>query len=73
MKLKVGGWRCRLIPPSIPEISLSGSIGNSFAAISTQRFPSFRNSFGLLLTSQSIAEAVLCLLFAFFYSPMVFL
>ncbi|EYB95893.1 hypothetical protein Y032_0155g3076 [Ancylostoma ceylanicum] len=31
-----------------------------------------QNSFGLLLASQSTGEAVLCTLFAFFYSPMVF-
>ncbi|RCN50955.1 hypothetical protein ANCCAN_02968 [Ancylostoma caninum] len=31
-----------------------------------------RNAFGLLMTSQSCGEAVLCSIFAFYYSPMVF-
>ncbi|EYC02882.1 hypothetical protein Y032_0097g2996 [Ancylostoma ceylanicum] len=53
-------------------ISFTGSIGNLLVAIHTLRFPSMRNSFGLLLASQSIGEAVLCSLFAFYYSPMVF-
>ncbi|EYB95896.1 hypothetical protein Y032_0155g3077 [Ancylostoma ceylanicum] len=53
-------------------ISFIGSMGNWLVATSSQRLPSMRNSFGRLLASQSTAEAVLCSIFAFFYSPMVF-
>lgn len=55
------------------QISFVGSLGNWLVATCSQRLPSMRNSFGRLLASQSTAEAVLCSIFAFFYSPMVFL
>lgn len=55
------------------QISLTGSLANWIVATTTVRLPSLRNSFGRLLASQSSAEAVYCSIFAFFYSPMVFL
>ncbi|EYB95891.1 hypothetical protein Y032_0155g3074 [Ancylostoma ceylanicum] len=54
------------------SISFIGTVANFIVATSTQRLPSMRNAFGLLMTSQSSGEAVLCAIFAFYYSPMVF-
>ncbi|RCN50957.1 hypothetical protein ANCCAN_02970 [Ancylostoma caninum] len=53
-------------------ISFIGSVANWIVAPSTQRLPSMRNAFGLLMTSQSSGEGVLCSIFALSYSPMVF-
>ncbi|KHJ96721.1 hypothetical protein OESDEN_03314 [Oesophagostomum dentatum] len=54
-------------------VAFIGFLGNLLVATSTQRFPSMQNSFGILLASQSTAETVLCAIFAFYFSPMVFL
>ncbi|KAK6758813.1 hypothetical protein RB195_016194 [Necator americanus] len=53
-------------------ISFVGSMANWLVVTSSRRLPSMRNSFGVLMTSQSSGEAVLCSVFAFYYSPMVF-
>uniref|UniRef100_A0A8L8KAC1 7TM_GPCR_Srx domain-containing protein n=1 Tax=Heligmosomoides polygyrus TaxID=6339 RepID=A0A8L8KAC1_HELPZ len=54
------------------QISFVGSLANWLVATTTLRLPSMRNSFGRLLSSQASGEAVLCSVFAFIYSPMVF-
>ncbi|VDM65189.1 unnamed protein product [Strongylus vulgaris] len=53
-------------------ISFIGTVANTIIATKSQTLPTMRNSFGLLMTSQSIGDAVFCAIFAFFYSPMVF-
>ncbi|VDO86964.1 unnamed protein product [Heligmosomoides polygyrus] len=57
---------------SSPSISFFGMLANWLVATTTLRLPSMRNSFGRLLTSQSIGDGILCSVFLFIYSPMVF-
>ncbi|KHJ96720.1 hypothetical protein OESDEN_03313 [Oesophagostomum dentatum] len=66
-------WDHQLAAGVIFTISFVGCIANWIVATFTQKLPSMRNSFGLLMTSQSTGEAVLCMIFALYYSPMVFL
>ncbi|KAK6757973.1 hypothetical protein RB195_015661 [Necator americanus] len=54
------------------EISFLGTICNSLVAVFTHRLAIFNNAFGRLTGSQAIGEMILCAVFAFYYSPMVF-
>ncbi|KIH63720.1 hypothetical protein ANCDUO_05976 [Ancylostoma duodenale] len=54
-------------------ISLVGVCANSLVAMFTRRLVTMNNPFGRLTASQSTGEAVLCVIFAFYYSPMVYL
>ncbi|KHJ91442.1 hypothetical protein OESDEN_08696 [Oesophagostomum dentatum] len=47
-------------------------MGNWLVSTSSQRLPSMQNAFGRLLASQSTGEAILCSIFAAYYSPAVF-
>ncbi|RCN32365.1 hypothetical protein ANCCAN_21829 [Ancylostoma caninum] len=53
-------------------ISLLGLCANSLVAMFTRRLVTMNNPFGRLTASQSTGEAVLCAIFAFYYSPMVY-
>ncbi|VDM66714.1 unnamed protein product [Strongylus vulgaris] len=60
----------RVVGLIVFSISIIGSIGNTLVATSFRRLPSMQNSFGRMVASQSTGEAVLCYIFAFYYSPM---
>ncbi|VDO86961.1 unnamed protein product [Heligmosomoides polygyrus] len=47
-------------------------LANWLVVATSLRLPSMKNSFGRLLASQSISDAVFCTVFAFLYSTMVF-
>ncbi|CAB3397015.1 unnamed protein product [Caenorhabditis bovis] len=51
--------------------ALIGFIGNLMVFLFATTLKSLQNSFGRLAAAQSFAEAILCAVFAFFYSPMV--
>ncbi|CAJ0588456.1 unnamed protein product [Cylicocyclus nassatus] len=59
-------------PSAVIKIAFIGTIANVIVATTSQRILSMRNSFGLLMTSQSTAEIAFCAIFAFYFSPMVF-